>query len=66
MNVETPTLDAAVAEIAQLKEAAKLLGQVYLAVGPYPTKEKGVVHGLSYIEEPWSKVRDFFGFDDSE
>lgn len=63
---QTPSMDQIMEEWARLRQAAELLEQVYIAIGPYPHKAKDELHGVSYMEEPWSKVRDFFGFDDSE
>jgi hypothetical protein len=65
-QTETPSMDQIMEEWSRLKYAAELLEQVYIAVGPYPHKEKGALYGLDMSEEPWNKVRDFFQFDDSE
>lgn len=40
------------------EEALKLLESVYVEIGPYKRDE--------VKDETWNKVRDFFGFDDSE
>ena len=56
---ETPALDTLFEELGRLQYAAKLLDEVYAHIGPYSGS-------ISYTDEPWRKVRDFYGFDDSE
>lgn len=50
--------EALKAHVDRGEEALKLLESVYVEIGPY--KQDPV------SEATWSKVRDFFGFDDSE
>ena len=45
-------------EIKKLQEAHKLLEKIWLELDPY---SKGEIS-----DETWGKVRDYFGFDDSE
>ena len=54
----SPTLDKVLEEVETLKEARTLLEQVYLDIGPY--------QGGELKDDTWSRVRDFFGFDDGE
>lgn len=58
-QTETPSMDQLMEEWTRLKYAAELLEAVYLHIGPYSGS-------ISYTDEPWRKVRDFFQFDDSE
>lgn len=52
------TWDALTSHVKTGEEALKLLEAVYLELGPYRNRE--------ITEKTWDKVRNFFGFDDSE
>ena len=56
--METKTLTSLLADLARLQEAQVLLESVFHEYGPY---RDGEIHQMT-----WIKVRDFFGFDDSE
>lgn len=45
-------------EIERYKRGYELLAKLYYEVGPYRQKD--------IRDETWQKVKDFFGFDDSE
>jgi len=49
-----------VAEYQKLVEAKALLESIYVELGPYRNREDAIK------DETWYKVRDYFGFDDSE
>jgi len=49
-----------VAEYQKLVEAKALLESIYVELGPYRYREDAIK------DETWYKVRDYFGFDDSE
>ena len=51
-------IDELVGEISRLERAHDLLESIYLEYGPYGDGE--------IPERLWFKVRNFFGFDDSE
>lgn len=52
------TWAALVAHVGRGEEAIELLESIFHEVGPYQQDQ--------IAPETWSKVRDFFGFDDSE
>ncbi len=61
----TPTVDKIVEELQRLQLAHELLDKVFLAIGPYPDLE--IQKKLNQIDgKLWSKVKDYFNFDDSE
>ena len=51
-------IDAFLSEIEHLKESRELLESVFYEVGPYRDREVS--------DQLWEKVRNHFGFDDSE
>ena len=62
---ETPAIDALLKEHESLWKASQLLEEIYSLVGPYGRLP---ADGFSSADPDllWSKVRDHFGFDDSE
>lgn len=64
----TPALDAVMEEVDRLRAGAVLLEELYTAMGPY-FHFRGTDLSWGTPEEAdsiWDKVRDHFGFDDSE
>lgn len=57
---ERDVLPRMVAEYQKLVEAKALLESIYVELGPYRNREDAIK------DETWYKVRDYFGFDDSE
>jgi hypothetical protein len=51
-------LDKVLDEINELKLAKEILTEVYIDIGPYQDRE--------VKDETWTRVRNFFNFDDSE
>ncbi len=58
MHSPSPNWDKLCNEIGKLQQAHELLEELYLAVGPYQDGE--------IPDKTWSKVKDYFKFDDSE
>lgn len=55
---QTPVLNDLLDEVALLREAEQLLHAVFQERGPYQRD--------AVSEATWEKVRQFYGFDDSE
>ncbi len=57
-TTKTPVLDELLEDVERLKEAERLLDAVFAERGPY---QEGTIS-----EATWEKVKQFYGFDDSE